>query len=722
MKRFITAVLLTGVLCAVPLTAQSQRINEETGQKETLQYFLGAYGGLTINQHRPEFGALPGIPSCCPEYNPATTLGPTFGALFELPLTTTLRLQTRLGYSSLRGRIVTSENIGNEPVLDDGGVPTAPDRRDVFSEHLLETGLPMVVLEPTIGLQTLDLLWLQVGLRGGFVLGNGMTQSETLVSPDGYTFLDGTTVRNSFDGAIPESNPLQLHAVFGLGYELNTRGNFSLVPEVRYYLPLTNVAAVNWTVHAFQLSVSLRYGVYAPVDPTIVPDTIYVRDTTIVEKPNLREDRVVLASTDSDESRRREGDVEYRTTTIRESYIRETPRPFSPDVRVAAYRTAVDGTLLPLDKIRIEELDVIESYPLLPQVFYGEGVAEPASTSQALLDPSMAASFSTASLRRDQFDVYRNLLNIVGERLKRNPKAKVTVTGCTSNDGSEKNARDLARSRAEGVRDYLTSRFGIESNRIDVVSRLLPSSPANPTTLDGRQENQRVEITTDDPAILEPVEFRDRDLTISPSKVILRPTVTNGDDVDSWSANITQGGRDLVMVDGDGQPKDVSWQTQPEPSRPSSGDAIRAIYTVGNSIGQTKSGTTTIPVDYATLSVIKARQEEGKQIERYSLIVFDFNSAQLNATNQRLMQRVKQRIQPESKVKIMGFADRQGNPDYNRELAKRRCLEAQRVLGLSDDRVTIEPVGSDRLLFNNDLPEGRSYSRTVQIEIETPIR
>jgi outer membrane protein OmpA-like peptidoglycan-associated protein len=119
---------------------------------------------------------------------------------------------------------------------------------------------------------------------------------------------------------------------------------------------------------------------------------------------------------------------------------------------------------------------------------------------------------------------------------------------------------------------------------------------------------------------------------------------------------------------------------------------------------------------------MKARQEEGKMVERYSLIVFDFNSARLNPSNQRIMQRVKDRIQSTSKVRIMGFADRQGNAEYNRELARKRCVEAQRALGLSDDRVVIEPVGSDRLLYDNETPEGRSYSRTVQIEVVTPVR
>ena len=130
----------------------------------------------------------------------------------------------------------------------------------------------------------------------------------------------------------------------------------------------------------------------------------------------------------------------------------------------------------------------------------------------------------------------------------------------------------------------------------------------------------------------------------------------------------------------------------------------------------------TLDVDYVTLQLMKARQEGGLRVERYSLIVFDHNSAQLIAANQRVMKRVKERIEPESKATILGYADRQGNPEYNLKLAERRCKEAQRALGLPDSRVTLKPIGSDKLIYDNDTPEGRSYSRTVQIEIEHQVR
>lgn len=703
------------------MSSQTIRLNEATGQREELRYFLGVYGALNLNLHSAPFGALPGVPSCCPNYLDATTLTPAFALMFELPITQVIRAQLRLGYAPLSGDLRTTEVIGNEPVLDDGPVPTQA-RRDVTVEHFLGASLPMVVLEPSVGWKAFEVIWFQVGIRGGYLIGKNAVQRETLLLPEGYTFVDGSAIRNAYDGPIPEANSLQLHGLFGIGYELTTRSNLSIVPEVRYFLPFTSISSVDWKVQSFQIGVTLRYSFYSPIDATIIRDTVYKRDTVIAQTAGIPQDRITLRSSRTDETSRREGDVEYKTTTVTEEYLRETPKAFNATVKLVALARDKNGIMQPLDSIRIEELDVIESYPLLPQVFFSEGSAEMNGTSQVVMQADDALKFKSSELTRDQLDVYRNMLNIIGDRLRKAPQATLAIVGHTSNSGIEQNNRELSKNRAEAVKEYLMSAYGIESSRLNASARLLPASPANPTTPDGKQENQRVELSSNDISIFEPVEFRDRDLNVTPSEVILRPTVTGGEDVTGWSMSVSQRANEMLSGDGNGLPTDVSWRTDNDASRPRLDAPVLAKVSVRNAQGQSVEGTTTIPVDYATLQLIKSRKEEGKLIERYSLIVFEYNSAQLTASNQRLMQRVKDRIQPDSRVTITGFADRQGMPDYNRELARRRCVEAQRVLGLPDSQVTLEPVGSDRLIFNNDVPEGRSYSRTVQIEIQTPIR
>lgn len=702
-------------------SAQETLKDPTTGKTSHLQYFIGLYSGLGINLHTAGFGQLPGFPSCCTEYKDNTSLSPVFDALIEVPIMHDLRIQGRLGYTGLGGLLSTQQIIGNEPVIDDGPVPTAT-RRDVIVEHTLDATLPMIVFEPTIGYRLLDFFWLNAGLRGGYMLSSTFTQSERLFSPEGYTFTDGSTVRNQASGDIPGAVPFQFHGVLGLGYELLTKSRISLVPEVRYYFPFTKIASVDWQVQSFQLGVSLRYGMYTPNDPVVIRDTAYVRDTTVVAKPNLTNDNIFLSSSETAEESRDEGDNRFTTTTITEHYIRETPRPFKPDVRLKFVALSTDDAAIPAESVRVEELDVIENYPLLPQIFFAHNSSALDSSRQIILDRSQAQDFRAMDLTRDQIDVYRNILNVVGYRLQKNPSSSVTITGCVDNLDEEKNNKELARQRAETVKNYLVTAWGIEGERLKVVARTLPQNPANPTTPDGQQENRRVELSSDDMALFEPVEFRDRDLTVSPKVFNLHPTITNGEDINSWDATIRQESSVLLTSSGSGQPTDVRWNADTNGAKPKSAKPVIGTLVVKNLLGQSYSSSDTLNVDYVTLQLMKSREEGGKLVERYSLIVFEFNSATLNPANQRVMERVKQRIRPESKVKIVGFADRQGNPDYNRSLAQRRCEEAQRVLGLSDDRVTIEPVGSDRLVFDNDNPEGRSYSRTVHIEIETPLR
>ena len=549
--------LITLVLLPFSAEAQDKIINDSTGKTEYLRMMVGGYVGAGFNLHTANFGALPGVPSCCQEYNSATNIVPAIGLLIEFPIMTDLHLQTRVGYTALGGTLNSTEVIGNEPVLGDGTVPGG-ERRDVTVEHTLETGLPMIVVEPILGYRVLKNGWVSAGLRGGFLMNTGFDQQETLVSPDGYTFLDGSATRNAVSTDIPDANSLQMHASVGLGYELQVGTGMTIVPEVRYYLPLTKISSVDWSVQTFQVGAAFRYGIYTPREPKIYRDTVYVRDTTIVQKAGLNEDKNYLAQTTSVDDVRDEGDERFITTTIAESWILETPKPFNPSLK-AAFVAIENEKRRSVDSIRIEELDVIESYPLLPQVFFDSTVYALNTTNQMLLDESQIRDYSKDYLLRDQIWVYRNLLNIVGDRMRKNPTAKLTITGTTDNTGPEKNNRDLAEQRANSVRDYLVNGWGIEPSRLTVKKRLLPAKPANNTTNEGRAENRRVELSSSDIEIMEPIEFRERDLIITPTDFRLTPTVEDLEGISEWEMTIDQGANHLYTESGMGRPTPIRW-------------------------------------------------------------------------------------------------------------------------------------------------------------------
>ena len=98
------------------------------------------------------------------------------------------------------------------------------------------------------------------------------------------------------------------------------------------------------------------------------------------------------------------------------------------------------------------------------------------------------------------------MLNIIGKRLRTNPEARIKIVGCNSNRGDERARKDLSQSRAESVRSYLKYIWGIESSRMTVEARNLPTVASTGSVSEGRQENQRVEIYSDTDGILDTIK------------------------------------------------------------------------------------------------------------------------------------------------------------------------------------------------------------------------
>ena len=91
-----TLLLVTGT----PLMAQPAPQSENPNRPR-----YGLFGGLGLNLHTAGFTALPGTPSCCPEYAFGSGLAPAFDLLFETPLSSTLFLSLRAGYAPSSGTL-----------------------------------------------------------------------------------------------------------------------------------------------------------------------------------------------------------------------------------------------------------------------------------------------------------------------------------------------------------------------------------------------------------------------------------------------------------------------------------------------------------------------------------------------------------------------------------------------------------------------------------------
>ena len=123
-----------------------------------------------------------------------------------------------------------------------------------------------------------------------------------------------------------------------------------------------------------------------------------------------------------------------------------------------------------------------------------------------------------------------------------------------------------------------------------------------------------------------------------------------------------------------------------------------------------------LPVEYISAKQKEEEQKTEIHLEKYSLILFDFDKSEITANNKKIVDFIKSKIKPNSIVKINGFADRVGEQDYNKKLSEQRALSTAAALRIKPQE--INGIGSSVLLYDNNLPEGRYYCRTVEINIE----
>jgi outer membrane protein OmpA-like peptidoglycan-associated protein len=83
------------------------------------------------------------------------------------------------------------------------------------------------------------------------------------------------------------------------------------------------------------------------------------------------------------------------------------------------------------------------------------------------------------------------------------------------------------------------------------------------------------------------------------------------------------------------------------------------------------------------------------------------------------------RLFPTSDAVVVGHTDVIGSDEYNLKLSASRGAKAKEelasLLQIKVKSLDSKGVGEAEPLFDNSLPEGRFYNRTVQVIIETPV-
>jgi outer membrane protein OmpA-like peptidoglycan-associated protein len=359
-------------------------------------------------------------------------------------------------------------------------------------------------------------------------------------------------------------------------------------------------------------------------------------------------------------------------------------------------------------QIVIETFRSRQFRPFLPFIFYDENKSEiPGRYIQ--LKNEETKNYSLNEFKGlSSLETYYHVLNILGKRLADAPETKITLIGCNSNIGREKNNIQLSLQRAESVKKYLINIWKINPDRIKTIARNLPEKSSNSSENDGIEENRRVEIQADNFEITSPIIMEDTLRFIKPEGLLIKSDIYSLDTIKNWEFVINSQDQELIKFSGTGQPKDsIEIDFAKENLLKSKiGNEIFSYLKIENTQETGLSDLKKLPVQIIT---------KDSSINVYNMILFDFNKSDLNDQNLKITNFINNDLNDNANVRIVGFTDRIGDDAYNKKLSEERAKSTANKLKIKN--VEIIGIGEEQPLFENNTPEGRFYSRTVEVQI-----
>lgn len=500
---------------------------------------------------------------------------------------------------------------------------------------------------------------------GGLELGIPMNEKYSLDSAN-KTLIDNEKFDNS---------KTRLAIALGLGYHFALSKTVNLIPEISYRLPLTQVSGNknfdSWNVPQLRIGVALTFNLNSGEDKTV---SKYTGESKL--------------------------DVGFRG--------------------VNAYDR--DGNKTPVNNIRVEDVKYSELFPLLPYIFFNENEDTPAKDYQTLYDDNQRGEFNINTLEPNAETINMRTADIMGKRMLENSDASLIITG-TNDFKKERSNKGISQRRAQNVKDYLVNTYKIDESRITVKAVNLPAKASASTVDDGMAENRRVEFSGENQKLFEPIIISSENQRVAvPDIIEFQPYAESTDSIKIWTLEISQGGKNLRTFRGNGRISDQKWNISPN-ILANKELPIEYTLVVENTRGVKKVVNGKIPVEYYSFTRKKSDQMPDKLISKFSLVLFDFNKAEISPLDMDIIDKnIVPALQYNSTIDIYGYTDRIGDEKYNKELATKRANAVKNILEakVKDAKYIVHGVGESAFIFDNDSPIGRQLSRTVQVVISTP--
>lgn len=661
----------------------------------------GIFAGMQWNRHISAFSKLPGIPNCCPLFEKGEGTGFQAGVHIDHTFFESISLSLRLGWYTLDAKLEDLETKENLVRIDDELV------RGSFMHHL-ETSLSELAVEPMVSYNPFGGLNIYGGIHLGYLAVSRFHQFETLEKPEyeGVFADTETRRRNDSSGTIPALNDFTLGLTAGIGWNLplNEERTVFLSPEVFYFEGMNDfVKNLKWEASSVRASLHLKYiprksSQYREIRSRMYIDTVTVSSDSIFKEEITAGNIMVSEKTTERDNEEITDIIYFRTDT---SFKRNLPK-----ARVK----------LNTPKMTVSARFATEVFPALPYIFFEKNNDRISGFFETQVDTS---TFKIDSLKTDPIVFHKNILNIIGKRLKKYPEAAITLTGA-ADSSSEDNLCTLAEKRAKRIKDYFLEKWAVDSARIQIVKGREDCCPENPTISrndSAYMENRRVLIKSAHDSILKPIIRRHfiEPVNINPGKISARTDGSTRTGITETKLDGIQNGNIIFSKTVYGGAPVIEKQIGNETAlKLSQGSPLFVRLTLTDTLGRKTSAEQRIKIIKDTSEI---------EVERLSLILFKVSEDEIPPKAVNDIKIFFAEIDSTSEIRVRGFSDILGSRNVNERLSANRAANTVKIIkeifpkaniieakGYAGDQY---PAG----ISSYSTPTERFLSRSVQIEI-----
>jgi outer membrane protein OmpA-like peptidoglycan-associated protein len=363
---------------------------------------------------------------------------------------------------------------------------------------------------------------------------------------------------------------------------------------------------------------------------------------------------------------------------------------------------------------------VEEHFPLVPHVFFDKTSNE-IPKRYILLDKDTASEFNEKTFIDyfkilenpiPQVKIYYNILNIYGDRLRKNPNVAVTLIG---SDPYNNQGKELA----EKIKSYLMKVFGVKESQIFTEGRQMPRVPSGAINTAPEEkpradiENRRVEFVfnENDKKLYEPVRFTYLSESNLDNDILL--SLSDSTNIKSWSVSFINNQKTQTF----GPFEEGSIRIDPAKIMKGINESIFNVQVIS------LRNNNTTHIDEQEIKLKKIVLPDESKGNRFT-ITFDYAKTDAVSQYEDVIRENLTPLLTQSKYAYLhGHTDDIGNERANNLLSLKRANETKSLFLKANPLLNpqIQTIGFGEYYmhsyFDNSTPEGRFYNRNVVIDI-----